>query len=339
MKVALVGCGGAGHAHANDLKKLIESGADVEVACLVDVVREKALSVKRDLGFSSAEVLDDYRRAISLVDAAVICTPHTLHYQQVMDFLRAGKHVLVEKPMACKLGEAYRMMVEAERRDVVLEVAYQRHFMPKYVAAREFVRGGGLGEVKLISLLLAQNWYKIAKGTWRGTLKLGGGGELIDSGSHILDIAFWVSGLKPLEAFAYLDPYDIEVDVNACLSAKLTRGALLSFAVAGDSPAWAEAEMFWGERGRLVIGEEAPVFTPRGGEPRPVDTSGFKPSRPVFNFVDAVAGRDENKSPALCGLYVAALSEAAYESTKRGRPVSVKELCERSGVDYSLFAE
>jgi len=339
MRVAIVGCGGISRAHSRDLKKLMELGKDVEVKYLVDIVKEKALRLKAELDFKEAEICDDYKKIVHSVDAAIICTPHTLHYRQVLDFLSAGKHVLVEKPMTHRVKEAYQLVREAERQGVILEIAYQRHFIPKYIAARDFILKGGLGKIKFVSLLLAQDWYKIAKGTWRGTLSLGGGGELIDSGSHISDIAFWTTGLKPVEVFAYVDRYDIEVDVNTCLSAKLTRGALLSFAVAGDDPSWLEAEMFWGEKGRLTILDKGAIFTSRDRETVILDTSGIKKSRPVFNFIDAIEGKDENRSPAICGLYVAAFSEAAYRSIEKMRPVSIKELCEEQDIDYSYFTD
>lgn len=339
MKIAIIGCGGISRAHSKDIKKLIDAGEDLEVKYLVDIVKEKALKLKAEFGFDSAEVREDYKEVIPYVDAAVICTPHTLHFRQALDFVSAGKHVLVEKPMTHRVKEAYQLVKEAEKQGVVLEIAYQRHFIPKYIVARDFVLSGGLGDVKFISLTLAQGWYKIAKGTWRGTRSLGGGGELIDSGSHISDIAFWTTGLKPVEVFAYIDCYDIEVDVNTCLSAKLTKGALLSFTVAGDDPSWLETEIFWGDRGRLVIFDKGVVFTSRDRKTITLDTSNVKGSRPIFNFIDAINGKDKNKSPAIYGLYVAALSEAAYKSIERMRPISVKELCKEQGIDYSYFLD
>jgi len=339
MKIAIIGCGGISRAHSRDIKKLIDLGEDIEVRYLVDIVREKALKLKDEFNFEKAEVCDDYKKVIPYVDAAIICTPHTLHYCQVLDFILANKHVLVEKPMTHRVKEAYHLVKEVEKREVILEIAYQRHFIPKYIVAKDFVLKGELGDVKFISLLLAQCWYNIAKGTWRATLNLGGGGELIDSGSHISDIAFWITGLKPLEVFAYVDCYDLEVDVNTCLAAKLTKGALLSFAVAGDDPSWLEAEMFWGSKGRLTIMDRGILFTSRDGKTISLDTSSIKGSRPVFNFIEAIEGRDENRSPAIYGLYVAAFSEAAYRSIEKMRPVSIKELCEEQGIDYSYFID
>ncbi len=338
MRMAIIGCGGIANVHARDLVNLINKGEDVEVSFLVDVREDNALRLKKKWGFDKAEVVRDYRSIIGKVDAAIICTPHTLHYPQALDLIKNNVHVLLEKPMVCKLEHAVDLIEAAEESKVVLEVAYQRHFIPCFIAAREFVRKGGLGRVRLISLLLAQNWYEFCKGTWRLTQKLGGGGELMDSGSHIIDIALWVTGLKPFEVYAAFDKYDSEVDINTGLVAKMDNGAILNFTVAGDDPSgWMEIELFWGDRGRLSIMPPKVLFIGRDRREAQLDTLNITPSRPVYNFIDVILGRDYNRSPGIGALYVVALSEAAYEAANRGRPISIKELCEIKGVDYSKF--
>jgi len=337
MKIGIVGCGGISNAHAKDLRTLIDKGEDIEVTYLADVAEEKALELKKKWGFTGARIVSDYKKMISLVDAAIICTPHTLHYEQAKAFLSEGKHVLVEKPMVCKIEHAVDLIETAEENGVVLEIAFQRHFIPTFVAARNFVREGSLGEVKMIALILAQDWYNLARRSWRGTKALGGGGELVDSGSHISDVAFWVSGLKPYEVFAFFDDYDIEVDVNTCLVAKLNNGALLSYGIAGDDPDWLDYEIFWGTEGRLLLHGNRVFFEDKSKCKVELDTSNIEPSRPVFNFIDTILGRSGNEVPPIYGLYVAALSEAAYESMVKRRPITIKELCEARGINYSKY--
>ncbi len=338
MRVCIVGCGGIANLHARDVVRLRKEGYDIEVPYLIDIRKENAMKIKSKWGFETSQILSDYKEIIGKVDAAIICTPHTVHYQQVLDFIRGGVHVLVEKPMVCKLEHAVTLIEEAKRNKVVLEVAYQRHFQPTFIAAKNFISKGGLGDIKVISLILGQDWYLPTRGTWRQTLKLGGGGELLDSGSHLIDVAFWTTSLKPLEVYATIDKYDTEVDINTGLTARLNNGAIMNFTVAGDDPGWMEIEIFWGNKGRLTIVPPRVTFVSkeRRGEQQ-LDTVSMRPSRPLFNFVDTILGKDENRSPPIGALYVIALTEAAYESVKLRRPVTIEELCERKNIDYKKF--
>jgi predicted dehydrogenase len=330
MKVAVVGCGGMGNAHLRDLLQLKSQGFDVDVRYLVDIDASKAEALRAKYGLKEAEVLTDYRKALGKVDAAVVATPHAEHYQQIMDFVASGAHVLVEKPMVCNLRQALDVYEAWRRSGLVVEVAFQRHFERPWVAARDLVSKGAIGRIEMVSMILGQA-YTGVKGTWRAVRKISCGGELIDSGSHFMDAALWITGLRAEEAFAYMDYRGFEIDINTALVARLEGGPLLLFTVAGDDPGWLEVEIFWGEGGRLIVQPPAVLLQRKGGGGEAVNLEPYPQSRPVFNFVKAIEKLEENGSPPLCGLRVQELADAAYRSVELGRPVKVAELYEELG--------
>ena len=319
-----------GNAHLRDLLQLKNQGFDVDVRYLVDIDASKAEALRAKYGLKEAEVLSDYRKALGKVDAAVIATPHAEHYQQIMDFVASGAHVLVEKPMVCNLRQALDVYEAWRKSGLVVEVAFQRHFEKPWIAARDLISKGVLGKIEMVSMILGQA-YTGVKGTWRAIKRISCGGELIDSGNHFMDAALWITGLRAEEAFAYMDYRGFEIDINTALVAKLEGGALLLFTVAGDDPSWLEVEMFWGEGGRLIVQPPAVLLQRKGGGGEAVNLEPYPQSRPVFNFVKAIEKLEENRSPPLCGLRVQELADAAYRSVELGRPVKVAELYEELG--------
>lgn len=320
-----------GEAHLRDLIKFREKNPDLEIKYLVDVNRERTAQLKAKYGLNEAALLTDYRKVLGKVDAAIVATPHAEHYQQVMELIASGVNVLVEKPMVCSLRQAIDVYEAWKRSGLVVEVGYQRHFEPPFMAAKDVVSKGRLGKLQMISMILGQNYLRWVKGSWRVVKNISCGGELIDSGSHFMDAALWVSGLAADEAFAYVDTRGTEVDINAALVAKLEGGALLLFTVAGDDPGWLEVEIFWGEEGRLIVQPPAVLMQRREGEGESVKLDSYTASRPAYNFLKAIKGEEENMVPPIYGLRVQELSDAAYRSVEFKRPVKVAELYEELG--------
>lgn len=123
-------------------------------------------------------------------DVAVILTPHPLHAPMAVDCLRAGCHVLVEKPMAVHVAEADAMIAAATQAGRVLAVNFQQRLRPEVIKAVELVRSGGLGRVQHLDLAVtwprtsAYYWLAAWRATWRGE----GGGVLLNQAPHDLDL-------------------------------------------------------------------------------------------------------------------------------------------------------
>lgn len=207
-------------------------------------------------------------------------------------------------------------------------IGYQRHYFPAFRLARRMIASGKLGRVTFIAALQAQDWLRGTRGTWRQDPDLSGGGQLNDSGSHLLDAILWVTGLIPNVVRAQIDNRGSKVDILSGLTVRFEGGAIGNIAVVGDAPEWWEDVTFYGEEAALYLRDNRLVLQSRSraGTGKAEDITGKLKYKgdPDKNFVDSILGRDEPQTPAICGLRVAQLTEAAWQSARTGKPVKVK---------------
>jgi predicted dehydrogenase len=166
-----------------------------------DLARQRGLRV-----YTTVEQLLEDRE----VGAVLVATPTAMHFEHAMTALAAGKHVLVEKPMALDLAQSRTMVEEAEARAVVLSVFHNRRWDLDYLTVRQAVQSGVLGKVINVESRLGQ-WSSCVgpaareyRPNWRNEASFGGGG-LYDWGSHFVDQAWrllWPA--KPVRVFAQL---------------------------------------------------------------------------------------------------------------------------------------
>ena len=167
----------------------------VEVVGVTD--RDEAVSRARaaELGCPS---FPDYRAMLreTRPDVAVILTPHPLHAPMAIDALRAGCHVLVEKPLAVHVAEADAMIEAADDAGRILAVNFQQRLRPEVLRAVELVRSGGLGRVQHLDLAVTwprtAAYYQLA--AWRATWRGEGGGVLLNQAPHDLDLVCHLLG-------------------------------------------------------------------------------------------------------------------------------------------------
>ena len=329
VRMGFIGAGGIARAHVQRL-------LDVPEAEIVAFAEPSEASMARMVEAHphtyNLPVFADYRQMLDEVemDAVQIHTPHTLHFDQAMDALAAGKHVLLEKPMVCTVPRAHALIVAVG--DRVLLISYQRHYQGPYIYIRDQIQSGALGELQYISALQGQNWLNGTRGKWRQSLALSGGGQLNDSGSHLIDILLWTTGLAAESVYADLTNYDTEVDIDSALTLHFTNGARGTLSVIGNSPMWWEEFSVWGSKGVLLYRNgtilqrsfDDPEL--KGTEMHVMDQELPASSTPDQNFVDAILGRDTVRVPPECGLRVIELTEAAWKSAELGRVVQVSEL-------------
>jgi len=325
IRVAFIGCGGNARGHG----RRVAAQPDAEIVGLNDISKEAIARFRKDAGVSR-KVPDfaNHKDMLAAVkpDAVVISTPHTLHFEQIMDSLDAGCHVHTEKPMVCTVDHARKVMDKAEETGKHLMISYQRHFQPAYIYCREVVQGGELGVVNFVTAHQSQNWYRGTKGRWRQDLALSGGGQLNDSGSHLIDILLWILEASPKEVFAMMENYDSQVDILSALTIRFDTGALCNISVVGhaaghmheDFTIWMEDGTIFVRDGRIYVEKQEEQMAevtadelPKGGEK---DRA----------FLDLIQGKAENQVPASNGLRVIQLSEAAWKSADTGQPVSVE---------------
>jgi len=322
VRIGFIGAGGMARTHMKWLADIPEAEVVAFADPSTEAIERMHAAYPETIGLP---VFTDYHEMLESVemDAVEINTPHTQHYQQAMDVLAAGKHLLIEKPMVCSVPQA-RDLIRA-RGNKVLMVSYQRHLQGPYIYIREQIRKGAIGEVQYVAALQSQGWLRGVRGTWRQQKALSGGGQINDSGSHLVDILLWTTGLTAESVFAYMRNYDTEVDIDSALSLRFTNGAQGTISIVGDSPMWWEEFSVWGSKG-AVLYRNGKILQ-RTQETEMVEVGELPPSStPDRNFVDAILGRDEVRAPAECGLRVIELTEAAWKSAELGLPVRVAEL-------------
>lgn len=325
IAIGMIGCGGNARGH---MRRLL--GIDgVALVGLCDP-SEKAIEATHEAlpQTEKLPVFQDHTDLIAKVemDAVEISTPHTLHYEQIVDSLRAGLHVCCEKPMVCTVAHGLSVIEEAEQSGKVMMVSYQRHYQAPYRYCRDLIQSGDVGKVNFVTALQSQNWYRnqVGRKTWRSQMKWSGGGQLNDSGSHLLDIVLWMTAQQPAQVFAFMDNLGAEVDILSAIDVRFEGGALCSFSVVGHAVNFFEEITIWCEDATLGIrGQEIWLWRDEKKEA----VSGKQLGRswtPDENFLAAIRGKEEVQSRPEDALKVIQLSEAAWASADTGKPQHVE---------------
>lgn len=220
------------------------------------------------------------------IDAVYIATPPFLHKEQTIAAARAGKHVLVEKPMALNAAECDAMIEACQSAGVHLHVAYYRRFYPKFVAAKTMLANGVVGQVLGARLQLCA---MSAGGGWRVDPALSGGGHFVDVGSHRIDLLIHLGGDVAVAAgFAENLPHHHAAENDVVLALRLSSGALVSAGFHFHTRPGRDVLEIFGSEGTLVFDPfDGDSFVVRGGnEP---ETHQFATPAPVhLPFVQAL---------------------------------------------------
>lgn len=270
------------------------------------------------------------------LDVVNIVSPHSVHFEQAIAALEAGLSVHLEKPMVTTVEDAVALTEAARESEQVVQVGYQRHFDPHYETLREIVTQGTIGEIGGVNCFLEQNWIDEHSGTWRTDPALSGGGQLYDSGSHLLDALLWTTDSTPRTVSADIAYDEPGVDIHSSLSVALDRDGRrvpASVFVTGDGPTGPETReglYLWGSEGSLEYTDDGITVRGTDGTSKRTDVTplGFLPQnrRKLDAFIDTVAGERENPVPPETGLQVIGLTEAAYLADERGERVDVQAL-------------
>ena len=326
IRVGLVGCGGIARGHARAL--LEQHQLDVTAIC--DPVKSHIAAYQREI-FKPAgrrpKVYSSFARMLTSVklDAVVLCTPHTLHHEQIMSALDRGLHVLVEKPMVTDSGHAREVVRKAQSTGLVVAIAFQGSCSPEFAYIHNVVHRGVLGELQVIDTFVAQNWQRATAGSWRQKPALSGGGQLYDSGAHMLNALLAFADAPPAEVFACIDHRGTDVDINAVVSVRFANGCLGNLTCLGNAVTMLHDVTVYGTEGIVRTGVG-------GGRLEHYDAQGkliayphvpYEAQTPVSNFVHAIQGRDDVRVGPRRGLVMSELMDAIYESARRGERVTI----------------
>lgn len=188
-KFALIGCGRIAQRHAQH----ISNSGILKAVC--DIDKSKADKLGSDYQANIYYNIDDLLENEIDIDVVSICSPNGLHAEQTIKSLRAGFHVLCEKPMALSVADAGQMISESLRANKLLFIVKQNRFNPPVVAVKKIIDEGKLGKIYSAQLNCFWNrnasYYK--ESNWKGTLKLDGG-TLFTQFSHFIDLLYWLVG-------------------------------------------------------------------------------------------------------------------------------------------------
>ena len=194
IRTAIVGTGFMGRVHLEALRRL----EFVEAAAVVG--RNAEATRRLGAGFSLSTITTDYRDVLRdpKIDAVHICTSNAQHFPMASEALRAGKHVICEKPLATTVGEGEELASLAERHELRNCVCHNLRYYPMVQQMRRMREDGDLGEILIVQGTYFQDWLLYdTDWNWRVDAKAGGPSRcMADIGSHWFDMAEHVTGLR-----------------------------------------------------------------------------------------------------------------------------------------------
>jgi len=342
IKVGVIGTGGIARSrHMPAWQKC----PDVEIVAICDT-DEQILDLAAQT-FGVKRKFTDYRKMLEMeeIDVADVCTPNFAHKEPTVLALQAGKHVLVEKPLARNAEEGTAMVEAARKAGKKLMVAYCMRWRPDVRALKRFIDAGDMGEIYYARVHALRRRGIPGWGVFTQKDKQGGG-PLIDIGCHILDITLWLMGHpKPVAASGLCytkfgtrpglvgllgawDHTNYTVEDFATALVRFDNGASLT--IESSFAANIERDVFnttiLGTEGgcqleplrifkeeRQTLVDSSPVFLPQ--------VSWHEAQ--IFDFVEAVRDDKPVSVPGEEGLMVTKILDAIYKSSGEGKEVSI----------------
>jgi len=214
IKVAIIGCGLIGQKRAKAL-----GSATLRICADLHLTRAEQLA-RSAVG---VEATADWRAAISHadIDIVIIATAHNSLAEIARAAIVAGKHVLIEKPAARHVGELRDLPALAERMGVCVHVGFNHRYHRAFQQARRLVDDGALGPLLFLRARYGHGGRIGYDKEWRAQPAISGGGELIDQGVHLIDLARWFLGdFTEIDGYAHTYFWDMPVDDNGFMLLK-----------------------------------------------------------------------------------------------------------------------
>lgn len=347
MKAAIIGCGNIFNNHA---KGYISSDG-VELYAICDILDEKLESAKKLINMPDIKCFSDYKEMIKLdeIDIVSVCVPSGLHAKIGIDCAKAGKHILVEKPLDINSQNMTNLISSCKDNNVKLAAVFQCRTSQGILKAKEMLDSGELGKVLIADAIdkeyRSPEYYKSAG--WRGTWALDGGGCLMNQGVHTIDLLCWLSGgIKSVYARTMTLSRDIEVeDVAQALLTLKSGGVGTILGTTLCAPGIGERIDIQCEKGRITFEEGKSTtfsyYEKENGENKVVeinldeeideentkdDPLALTPKKHTFligNFVEAI---NNNTDPFVTGedaRHAVDVILAIYESSKTKKEVFI----------------
>jgi len=336
---------GAGWWSTTCYMPLLRARGDVDFVGVCGLDRAVLERCKRDFGFTHATT--DYHELLRLdLDAVIVASPHIFHAEHAVAALRAGCHVMVDKPMATSAADARRIVAVAKqtRRHVVVPCGWQ--YRPVGRAAKEWMSRGAVGEVEFVLCHMASPLRNLFSGqgfdfaadayvpanlsTWADPRVAAGGygqGQL----PHSIGLMLWLTGLRPKDVFGRMSKPGSKVDLYDAMILGYSGGAIGTISGAAtlplDTPGSFQLDVrIFGTKGMLHVDIARDHVSFHGHNGRHVTAplrrgdGAYQCDGPPNEFVDLALGRTrENHSPAIVAMHAVEILDAAYRSVRSGR--------------------
>jgi phthalate 4,5-cis-dihydrodiol dehydrogenase len=327
LGAAVLGLGRIGPTHA----KVVAASTGAELKVVAEGDEVKLGSLLDDLPGVAGH--GDYRDVLAGddVDVVVICLPHWLHEEAAMAAAEAGKHILIEKPLADSMAECDRIIAAAERSGFVLMPAHTQRYYPVVAKAKEVLDSGELGGL----IMAVDTWYKPLdpekRPKWMLDRERGGGMALMD-GVHLIDRLLWiigpdihsVSGVIGNPVYPEIPADDTSMSLLRWKSGKVASISRMAFRT-GVTQYGADFFCIGGQlRLRIAYGQVGTtgLWIGRGEEHSPVVVPEFDSLERQFEeFLDAVRNGTEPPITGAHGRQVIEVIEAIDRSSETGREV------------------
>ncbi len=253
IKFGIIGCGRIAQRHAEHISK------KGELVAVCDVVKEKADKLGSVHHARVYYSLEDLLQTEKQLDVVSICSPNGLHAEHAIKSLKAGIHVLCEKPMAINVYDCGEMIKAAEKTNKRLFAIKQNRFNPPVEAVKKALDEDRLG--KIYSVQLSCFWNRnpdYYQNSWKGTLKLDGG-TLYTQFSHFVDLLYWMVGdVKNVQAMManYAHQGIIEFEDTGVVILEFHNGAIgtINYTVNSFQKNMEGSLTIFGEKGTVKIG-------------------------------------------------------------------------------------
>jgi len=349
MKKLKIGVIGAGWFASRRHIPAIVASADADLVALCRRNTEQLAKMAQHFGVENT--FTDYRKMIDEfeMDGVIISTPHALHYEQAKYCLNKGLHVLIEKPMTITAEEARDLVAIADEKKCIIVVGLNPPYWAYCHFLKNLIKSGKLGVIEAVSI----NWVGdvghvfgkiplpdslpgvVPPTLFRADPKLGGGGHLVDTGSHLVSEVLWTTGLKATEVTASMD--NVDTDMRCTVGIRLDNplspfdkgeDVMCSISMVGDSKIRRRIHnVYFGSKATAFVDglpfevtvlepDKEPVVTAEDEMPKVVE--------PVDNFIDAIMGRAKPLASGVDGLRVVEVIEGAYRAAKMRRAITLE---------------
>lgn len=343
IRLAVIGVGNIAQMHLRHATEM----EHVNISAVCDIAEPAREAASKQYGCpafaSHTELL-----AADACDAVLVATPHYAHTPIGIDALKAGKHVLVEKPISVHKADCERLIAAYTDKKLVFAAMFNQRTDPFYIKLKQLIDTGELGGIVRVSWIIT-NWFRTeayySGGGWRATWKGEGGGVLLNQCPHQLDLMQWLFGMPTKVAgFCGIGKrHDIEVEDQVTAYLEYENGATGTFITStGEAPGTNRLEVA-GERGRVVIEDDTFRFTrnetpadeflrtsPEAfGKPDvwhariPVSGHGGQHKEVLQNFIDAIRKGTDLIAPAPEGIHSVELGNAILYSSLTGQPIEL----------------